>query len=740
MVNGGVSADRNGGNTLLRLIWAVTAVVFFVLALLWAGSKLRHTGDTWIGLAAGRNICEHGFFNFPLKDQWTFLFNDKTWWNQNWLTHVAYWLVYHYISPGSLVALKLVLVVLTGLILWNSCEVLSRSRPISLLLTSVGLLVLSEFIDIRPNHVGIVCSGAMFWLLIRLKYGGRWAIWWIPVLLLVWGNAHGSFLFGYVLVAMFVCTEAAQRLIRRRAILATWKDLVWLCATTAGSAVALLIISPYHFTNFTHPLLIMVSKDKDTFQRVMEWLPAWEDMKTWTGPPDPAAPFWFPKRPWVGAYWWLFAASVVIWLVATPLWLRRRRRSATALEDAAEPAAFDLTEWAFVAASVYFSLTSRRFVPLFVLFAMPVTAKMIVLLINALSDDGGETLRVPPSARSTLLLGVTVLSVIGSAFIVFGAQLQAATGLQGADLNMWRAYMRPKDSHQAYDDYLFEGHTGRAKAVIEMLDFARNAGLSGRVFNEWTWGGYLMFAEPEFKLFIDGRSQALFPATHFQRYWATMGGIVLRDAEQMKQGSYPAKLDHALQEIGVNIVMVKRRPREGETIINPLLATGLWEPVFESESGDGAMLLLRKNSGDPTIEEALRRFYTGDLKWPDTRLGWRVRGYALQSGPNPDWRGSLAALKRSLEMGPDNWVYDRLVLRAFNELNDREGAIEFFKDELARLSKTEGKTGPERDNIERCLLTVRRALRDLQVGESLLQRQAQEEAEKAATTQGNSAP
>lgn len=721
------TTGRSPAPSVLTGAWVLAATLFFILSLLWCGSKLRHTGDTWVGLAAGQKICEQGYFDFPLKDQWTFLYEGHTWWNQNWLTHVAYWLVYHYLSPGSLVWFKLFLVVLTGLMLWDSCERLSGSRPIALLAASAGLLVLSEFVDIRPNHVGIVCSGAIFWMLLRLKHGGRWAIWWIPVLMLVWGNAHGSFLFGYALIFMFVVTEGLQRLVRRRAVLATWKDLVWLCGTTAFSAVALALVSPYGLENFSHPLVIMVSKDSETYQKVMEWMPSYFDIEGWFAKTPTKSPYWFPSRPWVGGYWWLVAVSVLIWAAAVPLWLFGRRPPGASRDtDADQPAAFDVTEWAFVVVAVYFSLTSRRFVPLFVLFTLPVTAKMIVLILRSLNTEPRSGFRVPASLRPAVLLVATLVSLSAGAFLAFAGQVWSAAQNHGYDLDMWRAYL--SKGSQPYDDYVFERHTGRNPDLVATVEFMRTCGLSGRVYNEWTWGGFLMFEAPELKLFIDGRSQALFPAEHFENYWLVKNGLLQARMEKQAPGSYPSRLDAALQEIGVNIVLLKRQPLEWSRVIEPLIMTELWEPIFESEHAEGAMLLVRKGSGDPKIEATLRKFYAGELEWPDTKAGWRVRGYAMQRGPNPNWRGSIEALKRSLEIGPDTWVYDRLVLRAFDALKDRDGAIRFFNDELARLSAVE--PGARTPEVERSLLTVRRAIKDLQTGIRLEAEEAAE-AEKA---------
>lgn len=261
--------------------WAIAATAFFVLAVLWTASKLGYTGDTWIGLAAGERICERGYFDFPIEDVWTFTFAGKPWWNQNWLTHVIYYLLVQYASDLALVWLKVLLTALTGLLLWRSCELLSGDRVLSLLIASTGLLVLSEYTDIRPNHVGMVCAGALFWMLMRLKRGGGWTVWAIPALMLFWGNSHGSFLLGYVLVFMFISTEGLQRVFSRGRADTPRRNLVRLTATTLLSAAMLAVVSPYGLENFRHPLLVMVSEDKATFQRVTEWLPSWIEPAAW---------------------------------------------------------------------------------------------------------------------------------------------------------------------------------------------------------------------------------------------------------------------------------------------------------------------------------------------------------------------------------------------------------------------------------------------------------------------------
>jgi len=44
---------------------------------------------------------------------------------------------------------------------------------------------------------------------------------------------------------------------------------------------------------------------------------------------------------------------------------------------------------------------------------------------------------------------------------------------------------------------------------VRAVEFIRRAGLSGRMLNEYNYGGYLVWAAPERKVFVDGRADLL---------------------------------------------------------------------------------------------------------------------------------------------------------------------------------------------------------------------------------------
>jgi hypothetical protein len=57
---------------------------------------------------------------------------------------------------------------------------------------------------------------------------------------------------------------------------------------------------------------------------------------------------------------------------------------------------------------------------------------------------------------------------------------------------------------------------------VRAVEFIRKTGLSGPMLNDFTWGGYLMWALPEEKVFIDGRSDVYDWTGVFMEYgrWA----------------------------------------------------------------------------------------------------------------------------------------------------------------------------------------------------------------------------
>jgi hypothetical protein len=64
------------------------------------------------------------------------------------------------------------------------------------------------------------------------------------------------------------------------------------------------------------------------------------------------------------------------------------------------------------------------------------------------------------------------------------------------------------------------------KSLIQYPDgavaYMKANGIQGRLFNDWDWGGYLIWHMPEMKVFIDSRGDPYGSTGVFKDYWAAI--------------------------------------------------------------------------------------------------------------------------------------------------------------------------------------------------------------------------
>ena len=132
-----------------------------------------------------------------------------------------------------------------------------------------------------------------------------------------------------------------------------------------------------------------------------------------------------------------------------------------------------------ICVGVAFALIAHRNIPLFGLTALPVLALHLDDLWRRLPDPGGVRGRFEGTAGNTVTLPWT---------LPVGALL-AVLMLTGGRLGSLQ---------------LIRGEFDRTVFPVDAVAHARREQLDGRLFSEFTWGGYLVYAWPEQKVFIDG--------------------------------------------------------------------------------------------------------------------------------------------------------------------------------------------------------------------------------------------
>ncbi len=193
---------------------------------------------------------------------------------------------------------------------------------------------------------------------------------------------------------------------------------------------------------------------------------------------------------------------------------------------------------------------ARRNLPLFALASLP------LLAIEA--GAAWRSLRWPWLERMRATFAAADRGVAAVRYAPIGAALMIGVALAGGSVGGVRLVP------DAFDKRVFP---------VDAVQAARAAGLGGRIFNEFAWGGYLVRAWPEQRIFIDGMTDFL-------------GNDVTRSYLKI-HGMQPGWQDE-LQRHGVSIVLVP----PGTPLAHALLATGEWDTWYS----DGTAIMLRKVS------------------------------------------------------------------------------------------------------------------------------------------------
>lgn len=414
-----------------------------------------------------------------------------------WLSQVGLHLVHAAGGMGAIVALRFVLF---GALLLLLVRRRSGDGLVFLGLLVLAVAALSTFPAERPQYLSFVFAALLLWLLDGFRDAPtpaalrRRAVA-IPLLMLVWANCHGGYVVGLGLIGLTVFAASLKRLHPGLGPLPTdrWRLLL-------GSGAAGLLVS------FLNPNGGYVFR----FAVLPDWLRAFineyqSTIVVYRTSGDPA----------FIAYWLLLALTTA-GLAAS--WRRP------------DPTAVILT-----AVTGYLSFTQSRFVPFFVIVALPVVCRAL---------SGPRVVRV---AR---------VLVVAAAVVAGGVLLK---------IEAWQ-FLEP-DHVGEVDRHLFP---------VAAAEFIEREGLRENIFSHYDWGGYLLWRLAPAKVFIDGRN------ADRDILWAyrtiLTGEGAAGDPGQFRKDRFAAA--------GIRLAVIDFfDPFAGElrSLVDVLLADPAWAPVFSSQ-------------------------------------------------------------------------------------------------------------------------------------------------------------
>lgn len=180
------SARRTG--VLELLLFAI--LVLGLPLLFGTAAKIFNDGDTGWHLAAGNWIIEHR--QVPRVDPFSFTMAGRPWTAHEWLADIFLAGAFRAAGYAGLAALVTAALIMLHLLVYRAAS--TRVGPEVSFFTFIGLvLVLAPFILARPHLLVWPLMALWTSLLLDAADQKKPPPWWLPLLMILWVNLHGSF-------------------------------------------------------------------------------------------------------------------------------------------------------------------------------------------------------------------------------------------------------------------------------------------------------------------------------------------------------------------------------------------------------------------------------------------------------------------------------------------------------------------------------------------------------------------
>ncbi len=505
------------------------------------------------------------------------------WINQNWLTHVIfYWLTTTLGSEekpyfNALVYWKFAVYILTIICMFYTGRLLGANPFLSAAFACFAVFVGRSFLDVRPQGFSNLLVAVFLLVLVLAAYRNILYIWLVVPLTVFWCNVHGGYIYAFIMLVPFIGLHLLNSfnrkwtailynvtawpfyaLVASRAGLTTstflflvllivldialifyknnlvsigWRGIRHTVAAGTVAFFAMVVVNPFHLTNLTHTFVISVSEHAARWREIHEWQPAFD----WDNPVGTAVPFLVMYIiAWVVLGLWIVIPALARCSVS-------QNRSRKAASDEYQWPKLNLPSMMIAALTIYMAIRSRRFIPIAAIAGCPIIAMFVDEIVRAIlaarnfhrQRSALAGLFVSPMPRNVQLY-LTIASA--AAVVFFGAWWGSRFKL---------VYLDPWPNDPELTSIFMRMTASDAKPFCAG-QFIRMNKLAGNMFNYWTEGGFVAWAqEPDPKtgrtplqLFMDGRAQAAYNRETFDLWSYIMsGGLPGSEGFQIVQGA-----------------------------------------------------------------------------------------------------------------------------------------------------------------------------------------------------------
>ncbi|HEV3482792.1 MAG TPA: hypothetical protein VGR97_10750 [Candidatus Acidoferrales bacterium] len=191
---------------ILKLIFSFPAMLgtFLVGATFYDGRTFAVDPDVWWHMKAGQTILATR--HWPTVDAYSFTVHGQPWMAYEWLGDVLIGAVARIGGLRGLDALLIALGSAVMIALYVFGTIRSGNSKAGFVAAAVLVSLATPSFTMRPQMLGYLFLVLTLIVLELFRQGKQWPIWFLPALVLVWVNTHGSFIIGLgVILVYLVC-------------------------------------------------------------------------------------------------------------------------------------------------------------------------------------------------------------------------------------------------------------------------------------------------------------------------------------------------------------------------------------------------------------------------------------------------------------------------------------------------------------------------------------------------------
>lgn len=365
----------------------------------------------------------------------------------------------------------------------------------------LGATVSGVYWAARPYLVTFVLVAVFLWVLENYHWRGIDRLWWLPPLMVIWVNSHGGFVVGIILWGVYTVDGLIRWFYARMRRFDSQKSL-------QHKFVRLLIVG----------LLVLIG----VLINPAGWVMYFYAFKT-VG----IGALREYIQEWQSPDFHSLQVQPFIWLLLLTIGVIGASRKQIALSD-----------YLLIAGFAYMGLMAGRNVALFALAAPIVLTRYAAPLLEELGNKFGYhgLQENKPAGKlqyiNWVLLSLVILAVAIKVLLVYPVRVNE--------------------------------EVIQRTMPVGAVEYLKETKPAGRLFNTYNWGGYLLWALPEYPVFIDGRTDLY------------SDEIISQWLQVMRAETGWEKV---LDDYGVNLILIERT-----SLLSRILAMHPdWNQVYEDE-------------------------------------------------------------------------------------------------------------------------------------------------------------